>query len=302
MNITHDPEWIFFLCASSVILAVVLIFVFIFITALPVIQLSGLYLILGTTWDYSTHQYGMLTLITGSVFLTALTLILATPLGLFAAIYLAEYAPPALEKTLRSLIELLVGIPSVVYGILGFTLLQPVFFDFVKPEIGSVLGFIPFFRNTSAFTGAGFLLAATVLSVMILPTIISLSHESLRAVPSSYREASLSLGATHWETIRYVMIPAGAPGIITSIVLGTMRAMGETMAVVMLLGGSMQIPGSVLDVGYTITAKILSDSSYYLIYPESRSAIFAMALVLFIIEVFFVALIRFASKKISERT
>ena len=297
-----DPKWLFFFCASSVILAVIVIFGFIFLTALPVIRMSGLYLIFGTTWDYNTHQFGMLTLITGSVFLAGLTLLLATPVGILAAIYLAEYAHPALEKALRALIELLVGIPSVVYGIFGFLLLEPLFRTMIKPEIGSVLGFIPIFRNLNPDTGSGYLLAATVLSVMILPTIISLSHESLRAVPSGYREASLALGATRWETIRHVMIPAGAPGIISSIVLALMRAMGETMAVVMLVGGTMHVPSSVLDSGFTLTAKILSDSSYYLIFPESRSAIFAMALVLFVIELFFVAVIRFASKRISEHT
>ena len=298
----EDPRWLFFLCASSVILAVMVIFGFILFTALPVIQQSGLNLILGTTWDYDTHQFGMLTLITGSVFLAGLTLILATPVGILTAIYLAEYAHPALEKTLRALIELLVGIPSVVYGIFGFILLEPIFHTVIKPAIGSLLGFIPIFYNLSPNTGSGYLLAATVLAIMILPTIISLSHESLRVVPSGYREASLALGATRWETIRYVMIPAGASGIISSIVLGVMRAMGETMAVVMLVGGTMHIPGSVLDSGFTLTAKILSDSSYYLIFPESRSAIFAMAIVLFVIEIFFVALIRLASKRISERT
>src|SRR5208283_4342246 len=142
MNITRDPKWFFFLCASSVILAVVLIFGFILITALPVIRMSGLNLIFGMTWDYNTHQYGMATLIAGSLFLAALTLIIATPIGILTAIYLAEYAKPAVEKTLRPLIELLVGIPSVVYGIFGFFLLEPVFQSVIDPDIGS-LGFIP---------------------------------------------------------------------------------------------------------------------------------------------------------------
>jgi phosphate transport system permease protein len=296
-----DPKWLFFLCASSVILAVIVIFGFILFTALPVIQQSGLNLIIGTTWDYNTHQFGMQTLITGSIFLAALTLIIATPVGILAAIYLAEYAHPALEKMLRTLIELLVGIPSVVYGIFGFLLLEPIFKTVIKPAIGSLLGFIPGFQNISPNTGSGYLLAASVLAIMILPTIISLSHESLRAVPAGYREASLALGATRWETIRFVMIPAGTSGIASAIVLGVMRAMGETMAVVMLIGGTMHVPGGVLDQGFTLTAKILSDSSYYLIFPESRSAIFAMALVLFVIELFFVTLIRFTTKRISER-
>lgn len=293
-----DPKWLFFLCGSSVILAVGAIFGFILLTALPVIESSGAYLILGTTWDYNTHQYGMATLIAGSLFLALLTLIMATPVGILTAVYLAEYAKPSVAQVLRPLIELLVGIPSVVYGIVGFILLEPVFQSQINPGIGSLLGFIPIFRNVHPNTGSGYLLAATILSVMVLPTIISLSYESLHSVPPEYREGSLALGATRWETIRNVIIPAGSSGIITSIVLSVMRAMGETMAVVMLIGGSMTIPSSILDQGFTITSKILSDSSYYLIFPESRSAIFAMAIVLFAIEIFFVALIRFASRNI----
>jgi phosphate transport system permease protein len=264
-----------------------------------VIQMSGLNLLFGTVWDYNTHQYGMLTLITSTLFLAVLTLALAAPVGILTAIYLSEYAQPALERTLRPLIELLVGIPSIVYGIFGFFLLEPVFRTVINPGIGSLLGFIPLFRNFDPGTGLGYLLAATVLAVMILPTVIALSHESLRAVPAEYREGSFALGATRWETIKNIVIPAGASGIITSIVLGTMRAMGETMAVVMLIGGTIHIPRSILDQGYTITSKILSDSSYYLLVPETRSAIFAMAIVLFAMEIGFVALIRLVSKRIS---
>lgn len=299
MKISLDPRWLFLLCASAVVLAVTLIFGFILVTALPVIQMSGLNLIFGTVWDYNTHQYGMLTLITGTFFLAVLTLAIAAPIGILTAIYLSEYAQPALERTLRPLIELLVGIPSVVYGIFGFFLLEPVFQAVINPGIGSLLGFVPWFRNVSPNTGTGYLLAATVLSIMILPTVIALSHESLRAVPREYREGSFALGATHWETIKNIVIPAGASGIITSIVMGAMRAMGETMAVVMLIGGTMHVPRSILDQGYTITARILSDSSYYLMFPETRSAIFAMAIVLFAMEICFVALIRLVSKRIS---
>jgi len=223
-----DPKLLFFLCASSVILAVVLIFGFIVLTALPVIRMSGLYLIFGSTWDYNTHQFGMLTLITGSLFLVAITLLLATPMGILAAIYLAEYAPPALEKTFRALIELLVGIPSVVYGIFGFLLLEPIFQSLVKPGIGSLLGFLPLFRNVTPNTGSGYLLAASVLSIMILPTIISLSHESLRAVPSGYREASLALGIAEWRTIVQIILRTALKGIVTGVLLALARVAGET--------------------------------------------------------------------------
>jgi phosphate transport system permease protein len=300
MKRSFNPKWLFILCAFSVVISVLLIFGFILVTAWPVIQISGLYLILGSSWNYNTHQYGMFTFIIGTILLAILTLVLAVPVGLLTAIYLAEYASTRIENTLRSLIELLVGIPSVVYGIFGFFVLERFFRDSVNPGVNAVLGFIPFFHNLNPDTGEGFLLSASVLAIMTLPTIVSLSHESLKSVPATYREASLALGATRWETIRYVMIPAGISGILTSIVLGAMRAMGETMAVIMLIGGSQQLPRSILDTGVTLTAKILGDSSYYLTLPEGRSGIFAMAMVLFAIEIFFVALIRVVNRRFRQ--
>lgn len=293
-----DPKWLFIFCASSVVISVLLIFSFIFITAWPVIHQSGLYLILGTVWNYDTHQYGMFTFIIGTGLLAIMTLILSVPIGLFTAIYLAEYANPGIEKTLRTLIELLVGIPSVVYGIFGFFILRDLFQETVNPGINSIFGFIPLFQNVVPNYGGGYLLAAAVLAIMTLPTIVAISAESLKSVPGTYREASLALGATRWETIRYITIPAGISGIITSIILAAMRAMGETMAVVMLIGQSQHFPRSILDTGVTLTTKILSDSSYYLTLPEGRSAIFALAVVLFLIEIFFVVIIRFVSKNL----
>lgn len=302
MSFSFNPRSIFILCAYIVATSVFLIFGFMLVMALPVFKLAGLSFFTTSTWDYATHQYGILDLIVCTLFLTVMTLIMVTPLGILTAVYLSDYAPPKIASALRSLIELLVGIPSVVFGIFGFLVLNEFFAVTLKPAIAGTLGFIPLFRNTSPDTGTGYLLAASVLTMMTLPTIVALSQESLRMVPYSYREGSFALGATKWETIRNVVIPAGMSGIITSVVLAAMRAMGETMAVVMLIGGAKHIPTSILDIGNTLTTKILIDSGYYLSLPESRSALFAIAITLFMMEVLFVAAIRLISNRFKENT
>ena len=182
--------------------------------------------------------------------MTAVTMAIAVPVGVLTAIYLAEWAPRWMEGILRPLIELLVGIPSVVYGIFGFFILEKFFQRYIDPAISGTLGkLIPFLHDTSPTDGSGFLLASSVLAIMILPTIIAISQEAMQAVHAEHREGSLALGATKWETIKHVVIPIAFPGIVTAIILGMMRAMGETMAVVMLIGNTAKIPGSVFDTG-----------------------------------------------------
>jgi phosphate transport system permease protein len=298
MKTNFDFPRLFFLsCAALTALAVILIFGFIFITALPVLKQEGFGFIFGAVWDYDAHHYGILLYILGTVVVTALTLLFAIPLGLLTAIYLAEFAPSGVEKVLRPLIELLVGIPSIVYGLFGFFFLQYVFRDTINPFIDRTLGFIPIFRNYSSQTGSGVLLAAIILTIMVIPTIIALSQDAMRAVPRDYREGSLALGATRWETVTRVIIPAAWSGIMTSIVLAMMRAMGETMAVVMVLGNSAQIPGSILSPAYSMTSKILNDIGYYMLDPMGKSALFGIAAVLFVIEIIFVAAVRWISTK-----
>lgn len=279
---------------------VFLIFGFIFHTAAPVLAKEGLGFLTGTTWSYSDHQFGIATFIGGTLVLTAVTLVLAVPLGLGTAIFLAEWAPAWLDKPLSTMIELLVGIPSVVYGIFGFFVLSGIFRDYVNPFISNTLGFIPIFHDSTPGSGFGVLLAATILTIMVLPTITALSREAMVKVPSEFREGSFALGATKWETIRKVVLPAAIPGIITAIILALMRAMGETMAVVMVLGGMNKIPTSIFDGGTAMTSKILNDIGYRVSFEEGRSALFAIGAVLFAMEVFFVALIRLVSKRLQR--
>jgi len=292
MRSRDGPEIAFLGSAVVLALVVLLIFGFIAWTAAPVLGKEGFGFITGTVWNYQTGQYGILIFLAGTLILTAVTMILAVPIGVMTAIYLAEWAPAPVERILRPAVELLVGIPSVVYGIFGFFVLDAYFGNNLYPTISSALGWIPLFSITNPGQGLGILLAAAILTIMVLPTIVALSQEAIRSVPKEYREASLALGATSWETVRHVVLPAALSGIVTSVVLAMMRAVGETMAVVMVIGNSPHIPSSILDTGYTMTSKILNDIGYYMIEPEPRSALFAIALVLFVLEIGMVAGVR----------
>ena len=302
MRSRGGPELAFLGSAVGMAFAVILIFGFIAWTAAPVLAKEGFGFITGSVWNYDTHQFGILVFLWGTLILTAVTMILAVPIGVMTAIYLAEWAPGPVERILRPAIELLVGIPSVVYGIFGFFVLDGFYGDTLFPFLASLLGWTPLFRIVQPDQGLSILLAATILTIMVLPTIVALSQEAIRAVPREQREASLALGATGWETIRHVVLPAALSGIVTSVVLAMMRAVGETMAVVMVIGNSPHMPTSILDTGYTMTSKILNDIGYYLGEPEPRSALFAIALVLFVIELGMVAGVRIFTDRLAKGT
>jgi len=286
------PRIIFFGIAGISASAVILIVGFLLYTAAPALQASGTGFITGTVWDYDTHQYGILIFLIDSVILTILTLALAVPAGLLTAIYLAEWAPAWLEGILRPLVELLVGIPSVVYGLFGILILSNFFVGYFDPLVDRLLGVIPIFRNIHPDLHPSLFLAGTILAVMVIPTIVALSQDAIKGVPDEYREASLAMGATRWETIRNVVLPAAFPGIITAVILGMMRAMGETMAVVMLMGNNSKVPASLFDTGYTMTAKILNDILWNINDPEARAALFGIALMIFLLEILAVAGVR----------
>jgi phosphate transport system permease protein len=280
---------------------ILLIVSFIFWTATPIFQKEGLSFITGMEWSYSDGRYGILIFIANTLILTMATMLMAIPLSILTAIYLGEFAPAWLKGILRPMIELLVGIPSVVYGIFGLFILSDIYALYVDPLISSTLGFIPVFHDPNPGRSMGVLLASSVLAIMVLPTITVLSEEAIRSVPREYKEASYALGATRWDTILKTILPVAFPGMLTAIVLGMMRAMGETMAVVMLLGNSPKIPSSIMDTGYAMTSKILNDIGYYIAVDEARSALFGIAAVLFIIEAFFVYIIRIFGKRAVER-
>ena len=290
----------YILASCTILIALVTIFFvgFIFYVALPAFQSQGLYFFYGDVWNYTDKIFGIRNFIAGTIAMTAVTMVIAFPISLFTAIFLAEYAPKMFVTVLRPMIELLVGIPSVVYGIFGLFVLEDVFEHVINPFLDMHLGFIPLFVN-HANDGQGVLLASTVLAIMILPTIITITEDSLRSISYDYKEASFALGANHWQTIKKVVLPAAFKGIMLGAVLGMMRAMGETMAIVMLLGSIPQIPGSIMDVGYAMTSKILNDIGYYLIEDAARSALFAIAATLFLMEIIVVAISRIIGRRIS---
>ena len=288
-----DPTRILFLIPTLFTAGIVVFMVgFILAVAWPVLSHDIIGFIFGTVWNYDTQEYGVFYWIVGTIITTLLTLCFACPLSIFTAIYLAEWSPKRMGKIFRLLIELLVGIPSVVYGIFGIFILGPLFGLYVIPAISNTFGFLPIFRNYTSADGTGIFLASVILTIMVLPTITVLSLEAMRSVPNEYREASLALGATKWETSKKVVIPAAKAGILTAVILGMMRAMGETMAIVMLIGNTAQFPRSIFDSAGILTAKILGDAGYYVTMDEPRSALFAVAAILFVMEFSFVAIAR----------
>jgi phosphate transport system permease protein len=243
------------------------IFVFIFRGGLPAFQEIGvLDFLFGTVWRPGLEKYGILVMVVGSLQVTVGALILAVPLGIACAILLAEVAPPRVRQILRPAVELLVGIPSVVYGLVGMVLLLPA----VREYFGG--------------TGASVLAASIVLTAMVLPTIISISEDSIRAVPAAYKEGALALGATRWQTIWRVLIPAARSGIGASIVLGMGRAIGETMAMIMVIGNSIKFAATPLDSTRTLTGNIAVEINYAT--GIHRSALFATGIVLLVFILF----------------
>jgi phosphate transport system permease protein len=188
---------------------------------------------------------------------SALALLIAIPLGVAAAIFLSEMAPPKLSNFLTFLIELLAAVPSVIYGLLGIFILVPIIRDYVVPPLVNVFGFLPIFKGD--FYGVSFLSAGLVLSVMVVPFIISVSREVLLAVPVEQREAALAVGATKWETTWQIVLPNASTGIIGSVFLALARALGETMAVTMVIGNTPKITASLLSPGYSIAAVIANE-------------------------------------------
>jgi len=236
--------------------------VFTFRESLPALTQIGLLdFLFGTGWRPTNGKFGILPMIVGSVTVTAGALLLAIPLGVGCAILLAEVAPHRVRQFLRPAVELLVGIPSVVYGLVGLVLIVPLIRQIGGPGFSVVAGVI-------------------VLTAMILPTIVSISEDSIRAVPKSHKEGALALGATHWQAIWRVLLPASRSGIAASIVLAMGRAIGEAMAMIMVMGNAVRIPASPLDPARTLAGGIAVEVGYAA--GLHQSALFAIAVVLFL--------------------
>ena len=248
-------------CVS--ICAVVLICVFLFANAVPAISEIGLDKFLaGTSWKPANDVYGILPMILGSLYVTVGALILGIPVGILTATYLAFYAGKKVIKIVNPCVELLAGIPSVVYGFFGLMII------------------VPFIRNVFGGTGNSILAASVLLGIMILPTIITVSYSSLKAIPESYYEGALALGATKEQSIFFAVIPAGKSGITAGVILALGRALGETMAVIMVAGNQARLPSGILKGVRTLTSNIVIEMGYAS--GLHREALIATGVVLFV--------------------
>jgi phosphate transport system permease protein len=250
---------VFAYAAALLILVIAAVFIVaLVIPALPAITKFGLGFFVSRTWDAVRNEFGALVPIYGTLVTSAIALLIAFPIGLGAALFLAEDARLRwLRGPLSFLIELLAGIPSVVVGLWAFFILTPLMRDKVDPFLQHSFGFLPLFKGTP--TGYGFLTAGLVLAIMVLPIMIALSRDVIRAVPRELREASLALGATNAETIWSVILPYARIGITGAVLLSLGRALGETIAVTMVIGNTMQISASLFASGYTLPSVIANE-------------------------------------------
>jgi phosphate transport system permease protein len=237
-------------------------------------------LLFSSRWHPSRGEFGFLAFIMGTLWVTGLAVLIAVPLCLLTAIYLSEYAHSRIREWVKPLIDILAGIPSVVYGVWGILVIVPLIKDYVAPFFGSFS------------TGYSVLSGGIVLAIMIFPVIIHVALEILRAVPQEVREASLALGATRWQTIKHVVMRKALPGVAAAIVLGISRAFGETMAVLMVVGNVPKIPGSVLDPAYPLPALIANNYGEMLSIPLYDSALMMASLVLLLVILIFNVLSR----------
>jgi phosphate transport system permease protein len=269
---------IFLLIALSALSALALITLFIFIEGLPIIVKVGVFkFIFGMKWAPSQGEFGIFPMIIGSVSVTLGATVLGVPIAICCSIFLAEFAPPLLSNIVRPAIQLLAGIPSVVYGFWG------------------LLFIVPLIRNYLGGPGLSILAGSIILAIMILPTVISISEVSIRALPRQLKEGALALGLTHWQSIRSVILPAAKSGIVAAIILGIGRAIGETMAVIMVLGNAVAIPKSILDPARTLTTNIGIEMGYAS--GEHQQALFATGIVLLVIIMILNAAAQYVTRK-----
>lgn len=265
-NIMHG---VFLVCALASILAVALICVFLFANGLPAMREIGfLNFLTGTSWRPGNDIYGILPMIVGSIYITAGAIVIGVPIGLLTAIFMAFYCPKRIYGILKPCTELLAGIPSIVYGFFGMVVIAPIVLDIAK------------FFGADISSGATILSAAILLGIMILPTIIGVSEAALRAVPNAYYEGAVAMGATHERAVFSVMLPAAKSGVLAGIVLGIGRAIGETMAVIMVAGNQPRLTANLLEGIRTMTANIVIEMGYAT--GLHREALIATGVVLFV--------------------
>jgi len=259
------------LAAGALLLLVVALAAEMLRAAIPAIQRFGWRFLVTSVWDPVAEQFGALPFVYGTLLSSFLAMLIAVPLGIGAAVYLAELAPPWVRPPVAFLVELVAAVPSVVYGLWGIFVLAPLLRQWVQPALGSTLGFLPLFQGPPY--GVGMLAAGIILAIMVVPFITAVSREVLLAVPTSQREAALALGATRWETTRLAVLSYGRSGLIGAGLLGLGRALGETMAVTMVIGNRPEIALSLFAPGYTMASVIANE------FTEATSDLYLAALI-----------------------
>jgi phosphate transport system permease protein len=265
-------------------LLVLLIAAALLLRARPILTVKPLReLLFSTDWHPMRGAFGFYPFILGTLWVTAVGMIFAVPPSLLTAIYLAEYASPRVRALTKPFIDLLAGIPSVVYGVWGVLTVVPLVQRYVAPVLSRWIGpLIPLFRSRNP-TGYGVLAGGIVLAIMVFPIIIAVAEEVIRAVPQGLREASLALGATRWQTTKNVVLRRACPGVLAAVVLGFSRAFGETMAVLMVVGNVPQVPRSIFDAAYPLTALIANNYGEMMSIPLYDAALLGAALILLVI-------------------
>lgn len=273
-------KWVFVGSAALVSIIIFSIIVFVGMQGIKTFQgVSPLEFFFSTDWTPGSGKFGALPFLYSTLLLTLFSVVLSVPLALSGALFMAKIAPKWMREILRPATDLFVGIPSVVYGLIGMTV--------IVPALGKLTGGI----------GYGILPAAIILAIMILPTILSISEDAIRSLPGRLEEASLALGATRWQTMWRVLLPAARPGILTGIILGMGRAIGETMAVFMVIGNSPQMPKSLLDSTTVLTTAIVKDMGNTNYGTTWNNALYLMALLLLVISLALILIIRIVAKR-----
>ncbi len=268
---------------------IILILAFLWYEATPVFldPRGGPSILVQPIWDPNRDLFGIAVFIVGSFVCTFLAIAMAVPLGVGAAVFLSEFCPLRIRTSIRMIVEMMAAIPSIVYGLWAYVVMVPWIKNSLAPAVQSnpLTSWMPWFQGST--NGLSVLAGSVILAIMLLPTVVAVSDDALQSVPRTYREASLALGATKTETARKIVVSAAIPGIGAAIVLSLGRAVGETMAVLMVTGNSLQVPYSLFDPTYVMTSIITNQLGYAFVFPLWRSALFAVALVLLMMSISF---------------
>jgi phosphate transport system permease protein len=273
--------------ASTLIIILILGFLWYESTPILTDPVGGPGIIIGPTWDPNRDLYGIGVFIVGSLLCTVIAIGIAVPVGIGGAIFLSEFCPMRLRQPIKMITEMMAAIPSIVYGLWAYVVMVPYIKNVLAPAVQSnpLTAWMPWFQGDT--NGLSLLAGGVILAIMLLPTVVTITNDALQTVPRSLREASLALGATQSETARKIVISAALPGVGAAVVLALGRAVGETMAVLMVTGNSLQIPYTLFDPTYVMTSIITNQLGYAFVFPLWRSALFAVGFILMIMSICF---------------